>query len=280
MALPPILLPQHNAVEFRILRGTTPNRICFATVHKNALKPNSPVYAEKQPYNFGVPFNHGVVFEFFKSTGIRLRQNGAAYWTGLTLEQSEVVKNWIASQGTRVFLKDFFDCSVALGERSVDFVETELGALFHSAKYNQDEAAVAEISRRLRKTIETMANFEGALLLSCPPPRLGKEWDLPTELATRVARKLGVEFLSLGEWQNDKGQLKDVPADKKWAILANAGFRVNPKLRSGDKRVVLIDDIYQSGATLNFLRSSLTAAGVARASAISIVKAQRDSDNQ
>lgn len=280
MATSNILLPLHDEMQFKLMRGERPNRICFATTHRNALKPNSPAFAHLRPLNFGVPFKNGVVFEFFRCTGIVLNQNKQAYWTGLTEAEGAEVRHWIAAQGTRVYLKDFFDCSIALGERTVDNSETELGALFSNAKYRADSDAIDTISRRVRRTIQDMRSFSGPIVLSCPPPRPDKEWDLPTTIGERVAKKLGVEFMELGEWLGDKGQMKDVAADQKWAALAAAGFKVNSRVARTSKRLILIDDIYQSGTTLNFLRSSLTAAGVERVSAISIVKAQRDSDNQ
>jgi hypothetical protein len=121
--------------------------------------------------NFGVPFRNGVVFEFYKATGIILKQNGNAFWTGLSLEDAERVAAWMQAQGSRVYLKDFYDCSIALGERSIDGEDTALGALFSIAKYQQDKNSAVELAKKVRQTIEEMHSFKDPFLVTCPPPR-------------------------------------------------------------------------------------------------------------
>lgn len=276
--LPPALLPTHNKATFRVLRGAPPNRICFATTHQNALRENK---STQKPFKFSVPFHHGVGTEFWMGTDIKLWQNEHGPWIALTEAEANLVRDWISRQGTRVYIKDFFDCSVALGERTVNNAETELGVLFSSSKYH-DEAntAKAEVLKRLKATWDGMRSLPRSGFVSAPPPRPGKDFDLPTALAERLAKHTGLTFAPLGEWKGDKGQMKDVPADKKWEHLEEVGFQVNPAIARAGKPVLIVDDIYQSGTTLNYLRASLTKVGVARASAISIVKAARDTDNQ
>jgi predicted amidophosphoribosyltransferase len=277
---PSFLLPAHSQADFNKLRGDPPNRICFSTTHSNALKDNSSSFAGSTPFKFHVPFREGVVHEFYLTTDIQLRKSQYGYWVPLTDEQAKVVKTWMADQGTRVYLKDLFDCSVALGERTVSNKETELGELFTAAKYEHSEKAALELSTRVAATLSSLKSLSSMGCVSCPPPRAGKEFDLPTFIATRVAKKTGLPFIDLGNWKTNKGQLKDVAADKKWAVLDAVGFDVNPKLSAIKGATLVIDDIYQSGTTLNFLRSKLTASGIPRASAVSIVKAARDTDNQ
>lgn len=278
--LPSFFLPQHDEVAFHILRGVPPNRICFATTHRNALRNNTGAFAAKEPFKFSLPFPHGVQQEFFRCTGIQLRKSEHGLWTGLSSDQADAVRAWMQRQGTRTYLKDFFDCSLALGERTVGNEETELGSLFTAAKYHDNVDAKREILARLKATWGDMESLPTEGYVSAPPPRPGKVSDLPTALAERLATYAGLVYLPLGTWKGDKGQLKDVPADKKWKALQQVGFEVNPTIIKSGKSVLLIDDIYQSGTTLNFLRSTLTGNGVARASAMTVVKAARDTDNQ
>ena len=284
-ALPRIFLPAHNQITFRQLRGVPPNRICFATSHANAVKPNPGPYEAKTPFRINLPFRQGVAQEFRAATGVVLREAQSQYgglWAPLTEQEAVRAKDWIASQGTRVFLKDFFDLSVALGERSAGtpLKETELGALFASAKYQQDSVAIREILARLQQTARELHSLPSDVYITSPPPRQGKDFDLPSLLAQSMARSLRQRFEVLGTWQGEKGQLKGVAVDEKWNELEKIGFEVNPKIVKGGKPVLMIDDIYQSGTTVNFLRSKLTASGVARASSLTIVKAARDTDNQ
>lgn len=113
--LHPLLLPRHNKITFAALRGVPPNRICFATTHRNAVRENnSPV----RPFKFSIPFAHGVGTEFWLGTNLKVYANDKGSWVALTAEQADVARKWIHEQGTRVYLKDFFDCSISLGEQS------------------------------------------------------------------------------------------------------------------------------------------------------------------
>lgn len=278
--LPPIFLPQHSQATFNALRNDPPNRICFATVHANALKENTGQFSAKAPYKFSVPFREGVAQEFFLGTQVPLRQSQYGYWAPLTDGQAQHVSTWMGYQGTRVYLKDLFDCSIALGERSVDNKETELGHLFTVAKYEGNEAAMMELAHRTIQSLSSMKSLAGLACISCPPPRADKDFDLPTYIGGAVAKKVNVPFVQLGQWQGPKGQLKGIPAHEKWSALEKVNFEVSQEVKKVKGLVLLVDDIYQSGTTLNYLRSKLTAQGVARAASISMVKAARDTDNQ
>ena len=278
--LPRVFLPQHSQADFRALRNDPPNRVCFATVHAHALKENTGPYNEARPFKFSVPFRHGVVWEFHKGTGLQLRQSQFGYWAPLTAAEAELVRAWMIEQGTRVYLKDLFDCSVALGERSIGNGETELGRLFTAAKYDQNQGSIAELAKRATQAFEAMSSFANVAAISCPPPRPDKVFDLPTIVAQQMAKKARLPFVRLGDWKGAKGQLKEVPADQKWQELEKVGFSVNPALTQLKGDTLIVDDIYQSGTTLNFLRSQLTALGLARATSMSLVKAARDTDNQ
>jgi predicted amidophosphoribosyltransferase len=278
--LHPILLPKHDQIEFRKLRGTPPNRICFSGAHQRALKENAGQFAGRYPFKFSVPFDGGVLSELRAATDVVLRKSDYGYWSGLGEEDAEKVRQWMLGQGSRVYLKDFFDRSISLSQRTNANGETEVGALFTAAKYHDDAGARIEIASRLKSTWNSLISLPKIGVITCPPPRAGKTFDLPSALAERLAKHAGLPFVQMGKWLSDKGQLKEVPADKKWDYLHGVGFGVNPQLLEKAGHVLVIDDIYQSGTTINFLRSRLTASGVARASAISIVKAARDTDNQ
>lgn len=278
--LPNFLLPSHSENDFRVLRGNPPNRICFASTHKNALRDNAGSFAHWTPFKFSIPFKQGVQQEFFAGTKIVLQESNYGFWRGLTQEEASCVKDWMVAQGGRVYLKDFFNCSISLGERSIDNQETPLGACFSAAKYQKDPSAAHHILNLMKASYDQMLSIDKPAFVSCPPPRAGKDFDLPTWLATRLASHIGSPFVELGVWKGNKGQLKEVPNEKKWGTLSDVGFQVEPKILKSGGAIILIDDIYQSGTTINFLRSMLTKGGVAKASAMTIVKAARDTDNQ
>jgi len=278
--LPAALLPSHSKTVFVNLRGVTPNRVCFATVHATALRANAGSGAALKPFKFSLPFRQGVLREFVMGTGIKLQESKYGYWSLLTEDQANIVRAWMGAQGTRVYMKDLFDCSVALGERTTGGRETELGQLFNLAKYREDRKAATTLVQSVATMIGDMRTLQGAECISCPPPRANKDFDLPTFLAKAVAKSVGAKFLELGCWDGEKGQMKSVAVQEKWDELDRVGFTINSDLTRVKGSIILLDDIYQSGTTLNFLRARLTKAGIAGVSAVSLVKAARDTDNQ
>ncbi|MBF0324669.1 MAG: hypothetical protein HQL42_06305 [Alphaproteobacteria bacterium] len=81
------------------------------------------------------------------------------------------------------------------------------------------------------------------------------------------------------KFSRDKGALKDALLDQKWDALELAGLIFEPNLPEGSS-IVLIDDKYQSGVTMQFVASRLYLAGASEVFGLSMVKTLRDTDNQ
>ena len=158
------------------------------------------------------------------------------------------------------------------------FNHTELGLLERAAKYDRNQVAIEEIGHRIAQTLSTSTVFLSLEVISVIPPRQGKDFDLPTEIARCVESSIGLPFVRCGSWENDKGQLKQVSFDQKWDMLEEAGFRSSDEIR-GKRRILLVDDLYQSGATLNFVASKLMNELKSDVTGLCIVKSRRDTDN-
>ena len=265
--------------EFVALKADEwPHRICYADTHKGALKP----YRGKYAFKFSLPFYKGAAVVFEADTGIQLypdRANNIGCWTGLHAEQQKLVADWMAAQGTRVYMRDLLNVSLCLGgNMDEDFKHTELGELERRAKYDRDPLAIEELGNRVVRTLTSSSVFKRLKVVSVIPPRQGKEFDLPTEIATYVGRTVGIPFVPCGSWTKEKGQPKQATADQKWDLLEDAGFRPNEAISEKEK-ILLIDDLYQSGATLNFVASKLMNELNADVTGLCIVKSRRDTDN-
>lgn len=65
--------------------------------------------------------------------------------------------------------------------------------------------------------------------------------------------------------------------DEKWKALENASLKASEKFKG--KKVILLDDKYQSGTTAQFVASRLYEAGAAEVHGLFCVKTWRDTDN-
>lgn len=268
-----------TGADFRRIKNAGTNRICFTEANKNALA----IYGGRFPYRFSIPFDKGIRQVFALTTGLKLFQSTSGiegYWVGLENEaEKEVVQNWISAQGTKVYLLDLLDLSVCCSlNMTSNKKHTDIGELERKAKYNGDRAAIEELANRMSTMIGICPVLSKGAVVTAIPPRQGKGFDLPTELARLIASKVAKPLIVAGTWSSNKGQLKEIPFEEKWDTLDRVGFVPTAEAAQA-KKVILIDDLYQSGSTLNFIGAKLKNANKGEVMGVCAVKSMRDTDN-
>jgi predicted amidophosphoribosyltransferase len=217
---------------------------------------------------------------FLAETGITTYDGPYGPYRFLTdPKQIEAALEWQERYSSLIFLRDNLDCSVA-----VDFnlaspgVYTKLGQAEHDAKASRKFSAIKELTSASADTIQRVLFYRECDAICAVPPAQGKEWDLPTELAKYVATKTGKENLSPSvKFLKKKESVKSLSLDDKWKMLENAGLRTSSTFKG--KKVILLDDKYQSGTTAQFVASRLYDAGAAEVHGLFCVKTWRDTDN-
>ena len=272
-----------EAVFCRLRSDGRARRVCFQTRHANALK-RTPT--KRYLGTFKVPFEKSIGPIFEKVTGLKLEESQfGGFWHKVQTEADfNAISKWISAQDTRVFLRDCLALSIALSEHFDDQNQrTQLGQLENQAKYRPRSSAGREaqqaLGERVTKSISELPFYKDAPFVSAVPPRPGKTFDLPTYIANSVAISLGLNDISdrLSR-KNGKEELKEMPIEEKWAALGNAGLVCDfePETLSP---VILIDDLYQSGTTMQFTAAKLLEAGFSRVYGLAVVKGRGDSNN-
>jgi len=112
------------------------------------------------------------------------------------------------------------------------------------------------------------------------PSRLdqGKKYDLPTYIAMKMAGALAATDLtpSLISVKN-RPELKNLTVAQKLQAL-DGTMQVDRAAVSG-KTLLLVDDLYQSGVTLNYCAMTLLEAGAVRVLGLTCEKTCRNDDN-
>lgn len=253
-------------------------RICFSAENQD-----KPV----REWTEGRSYSHRIVLSFSDTIGPVLQKR---FGVGLTLTPfgnyfapvDEVLamklEEFVEQHRQTVFIRDHLDLSFAMGMHILGEEMTELGELEKAAKYQNDAEATTELIARASEFVKNMPFLRNADIIVAVPPASGKASDLPTEIAEGVARASRKEVGVAGRWQSDKVSLKDVGLHQKWSFLEEADLQVDPSTVAG-KRVILIDDLYQSGCTMQYVASRLKAAGARRIFGLAMVKAKSNSDN-
>lgn len=194
------------------------------------------------------------------------------------------------------FFADELDWCIALDlnadspEAMSKFQRTPIGQLEFRAKYEESERALAVISehmnRLLRRVCRTLP--EEPYSLSYIPSSAGKKYDLPKELVRRLEEKLRATPISNKPMHavhpvltTDKPDLKKLPlADKvaTWKKLQESKS-IEFTGEVAGRTVIVIDDLYQSGATIWSYAGYLKSMGAAAVIGLVCVKSCRDTDN-
>jgi predicted amidophosphoribosyltransferase len=152
--------------------------------------------------------------------------------------------------------------------------------LEHRAKLSGDAPSITALSEACAEAIQSLPCYRDAPFVAAVPPMSAKPFDLPTEIAARVSILVAKQNLtSFFVLEHEKqASLKQAPLEEKWAILEATGLRLNRPI-SNKSDVILIDDKYQSGTTVQFVAMKLQEVGARYIFGISLVKTLRDTDN-
>ncbi len=200
------------------------------------------------------------------------------------------------SSRLRPYFTDELDLCLALDynaespEEMSQYKRTPIGQLEYRAKYEESQRAVAILAEQMATLLERVRRTmpPEPFCLSYIPSTSHKQFDLPRELAQTLVRKLGatgVNGTSLivvhPNLTMAKPDLKRLALPDKiatWRGLQHSNaIRLSPPVT--DRTVVVIDDLYQSGATLWSYAGYLKTLGATMVIGMVCVKSWRDTDN-
>ncbi len=148
------------------------------------------------------------------------------------------------------------------GHPQFDTTRSELGELLYRLKYRGEDQNAGVIAEILADFLSAKPNAMSRVDAIVPVPPSNRRAKQPV---LAIARELG-SMLDLPVLKDAVSKTKDTPelkgvfdAEERRKHLDNA-FKVNAEAVSG-KGVLLVDDLYRSGATANAVTHALVAAG-------------------
>jgi competence protein ComFC len=160
------------------------------------------------------------------------------------------------------------------GHDRYDTKRSEMGELLYQLKYKQNASVIPAIVEAAASFIGTSFRFE--MIVPVPPTEIR-----PVQPVLLVANALGEKFrvpvVSCVTAIRPTTQLKDVndPAQRK--VLLDGLYAVDSTTTQG-KRILLFDDLFRSGATMNAITDVLNQyGGAADVSALTLTRARSNS---
>jgi competence protein ComFC len=159
------------------------------------------------------------------------------------------------------------------GHEQFDTRRTEVGELLYRLKYRNDSSAIAEIGAVAENFIRSWGiSFD--VIVPAPPTRSRRVQPLH-QIADELAMRFEVPVVK-GVTKNATGaaELKDLREFHERQAVLQGALSVNSRGIAG-KRVLLIDDLIRSGATLGAVAAVLSSAGAATIFAFALTKTRR-----
>ncbi|MDP3340751.1 hypothetical protein [Frigidibacter sp.] len=253
--------------------------------HRKQFSSHSGVQKGKASPTFSVPFDNGLVGHFLEGTGRPLKYNPSYNQHYCFLRsQADIddVEAWEKRQGTRVFVRNCLSSTVALDynfEDNLNGKKTLVGEHEELAKHHQDANSIAYLAEKAAETINSISYLSSADYLCAIPAMAEKQFDLPAKLSVAISQLVGkYDITPHFQVKNKRKSLKDCSLDEKWDAWEEASVVLSDFDLSG-RSVILIDDKYQSGITVQFFGRVLQAYGCNSAHGLCMVKTLRDTDN-
>jgi competence protein ComFC len=140
------------------------------------------------------------------------------------------------------------------GHPKFESTRSEVGELLYRLKYSQERSVIDEITDAAASFVK---GWQSSLDIIVPvPPSTKRSMQPVNVLADSLAQKLGIPVAHCLTITRDPSPLKNVnDLDERMRLLAGL-YSVDASATTG-KRILLFDDLYRSGATMNEITIAL-----------------------
>jgi len=255
----------------------SPKRINFASHHANSLRrvngKNGVVG------RLILPFDDTIDAIACKVMGMNKLLYPSKFWKNyyrniFSEQEYHQIETFINQFNDLVFLRDTLDLSIALSMHETEpDKRTVLGEHEFRVKYRSEnnevsadfDALVAEMQRRL----EELPYFNCADYICAVPSN-------KPFMAQIISRLKSFDFIDISQrvqWKNKAGSLKDATsAEEKLVTIQSWELRIDKGLDLNGKTVLLVDDLYHSGVTMQYMAMRLKESGAKRVFGMALVK--------
>lgn len=258
-----------------IVSSNSTKRINFSSSHAGALKKYNG------QWKITLPFKESIqpIIKKEIGNGINLfpsKYEKGGVWRFITNEEYNKWHDFITCYKNIVFLRDCLDISLSL---SMNIIEngsrTEIGELEYQSKYNSNNDAEKQLVSLCEEWINKLPYYKDADLICAVPSKT------PDNLPQRIADKLNITPINISNTISWTSKTKDVKnaekVEDKINILEESGFTIDNIEQLKDKVIILFDDLYMSGVTLQYIAMKLKDAGAQRVLGLTIVKSRSNS---
>lgn len=257
-----------------ILADTHAKRIHFATSHKACLKEAS----KNSKAKITLPFHDSIgpiIEAALGAENALFKSKYEGYWRSID-SNADYAKfvDFIEKYKNIVFLRDNLDLSICLSMNFGDDNEhTQIGELEYQAKFNNDASSEEKLKDLAKTWINELPFYKIADCICAMPCSNREEESLPKRIVNSLP-DFGSKNISKDVyWESKTKKIKDAETtEEKFKILDNSKLKIETDVKG--KTVILFDDLYMSGISLQYVAMKLKEAGAKRVFGLCLVKSR------
>jgi predicted amidophosphoribosyltransferase len=142
-----------------------------------------------------------------------------------------------------VYLGDNLD-----GQPQFENDRSEMGELINRLKYHSDETAIPKIIELINKNLKNIKAVD--FIIPVPPSNLNRAFQPVYKIVEELSKSSSVLLLKDVIYKTNVEELKSITNPAKREALLRDSLRLNPKIDIENRVILLIDDVYRSGATV------------------------------
>lgn len=227
---------------------------------------------------FNAPFANTIkpILEKMTNVSLKIKENKKCCYPCTEEPEIEALTNFIEKYKDIVFLRDYLDMSLALSMHKLnpdDDERTEIGELEYLVKYCDNTDRTNEkkaLSEKLQKILEDLPFFKLADCICAIP---GSK----TFVKEIIDLLEGFKFENISNnvfWGDKQSEIKNAEdGEEKLNLLDKSQFTISEDINLNGKTILLIDDLYKSGLTMQYVALKMKEKGARRVFGISLVKA-------
>lgn len=139
---------------------------------------------------------------------------------------------------------------------------TKIGNLIYRLKYQSDKSVMPEIISTIKASIKGIDKMD--FIVPVPPSNISRKFQPVYEIGENLSEDTGVPFIKDALSKKSTTELKNVTDFSERERILKESISLKSGIDFSNKKVLVLDDLYRSGATLRAVTSVILESGNAK----------------